>query len=248
MTTLVEGQIDRIEYQEAIGRWQTPHGRTAMFAFRQDTSDWNTISSILAHDEYGLGALHLEGLALDIGAHLGAAGIAMALDNPGLRVVAVEAISENAALAERNVALNDLSDRVTVLHRAAASPEDRTADVWFRSTGDENATHHAFIGNSSLVYPHGGERAHETETVACISLSGLLGKGNEASLVKMDCEGCEWSFLTDPAVSRVALFIGEWHPTGGHTGADVVTLLSKTHDVTLSGPPEGPGAFRAVRK
>lgn len=241
--------LERVEYATRTATWETPRGRLVEFAYRAETSDWNTISSIMRpHDEYGLGALQLTGLALDIGAHIGAASIALAADNPELRVIAVEAIAENAELARENAARNGLSDRITVLTNAAAAPGIDTTEVLWRSTGSENATHHAFIGNSRLVYDT-LTAPHETATVACVSLEGLLEHYHymtPAAFMKIDCEGCEWGFLSDPAIMDVERITGEWHPTGGHTLADIVKLLSPTHDVDAWG--EGPGGFRAVRR
>lgn len=233
--------------------WITPKGNLAHFAYREGTSDWNTITSIMVqNDEYGLAALDLTGLALDVGAHLGAATIALLLDNPSLSVIAVEAVPPNVEMIRRNLALNGLEDRCRVVGLAASAPGIDHTEVWFGSRGDENAEHHAFIGNSKLVYDSPGTKDYQTAVVACISLGALLGR-REASFIKIDCEGCEWGFLSDPTVSQVARIHGEWHPTGNHRRPDIVALLSQTHDVTTSAPagvdPEvGPGGFVAVRR
>jgi len=236
--------LTRIECATRTASWFTPRGRAVEFAYRAETSDWNTINSVMSpNDEYGLAGLNLSGSALDIGAHVGSVSIALAMDNPDLRVIAVEAISENADLARENAERNGLGDRITVLTCAAAAPGIETTEVLWRSQGDENATHHAFIGNSRLVYDT-LTLPHETATVACVSLGSLLE--SEAAFVKIDCEGCEWGFLSDPAVKRVERITGEWHPTGGHELQDIVALLSPTHVVDAWG--EGPGGFRAVRR
>ena len=240
--------LQRIEYAERTTSWRTPRGREALLVIRDNTSDWNTVSSVMTHDEYELRPLTLDGLAIDVGAHIGAVSIALALDNPDLRVVAVEAIEENADLVRRNVALNGLGDRVTVLHRAAAAPGVETADVFWRAQGNETVEHHAFIGNSTLVYEH-GDTGHETATVACVSLTAVMARedARSASFLKIDCEGCEWSFLQDPAVARIARIHGEWHNVHGHVREDVLALLPD-HEVTFSGPVGGPGGFVAVRR
>lgn len=238
--------LARVEYREVTGSWVTPKGRRSTFTYREDTSDWNTISSCLTHDEYGLAERDLTGLAIDIGAYVGSVTIPLLLDNRDLRVVAVEALQENADLIARNAEANGVADRLTLICGAAASPDDKSADVFWRAQGTEMVEHHAFIGNSSLVYAH-GDQNHETATVACYSLSALLGYG-DAAFLKIDCEGCEWSFLTDPAISRVETIVGEWHPVNGHQREDVLGLLGATHDVEFSGPIEGPGGFTAVRR
>jgi FkbM family methyltransferase len=238
--------LARVEYATAQATFVTPRGRLVDFAYRLDTSDWNTISSVMQpHDEYGLAGVRASGLALDVGAHIGAVTIALAMDNPELHVIAVEAIGENATLARENVERNGLGDRVNVMHLAAAAPDIESTSVMWRGQGSESAEHHAFIGNSTLVYDNLAT-AHESETVGCVSLGMLLGPGS-CSILKIDCEGCEWGFLSDPAIARVERIVGEWHPTGGHVQHDIRDALADTHDVTFSGPVEGPGGFVAVR-
>lgn len=234
-----------MEYPAQAAVWQTPKGHSVNVHYRGDTSDWNTVSSIMApHDEYGLKDLSLSGLALDIGSHIGAATLALAMDNPGLRVIAVEPVSENCDLIRRNVFVNNLAAYVRVIEGAAG--KGGTTWVRFRFTGTENDEHHAFIGNVGLASP---EAPHQVAEVESFSLSSLLA-GEECAFMKIDCEGGEYDFLDD-AVSLVQRIHGEWHPTPGHgrEGRDeIAALLDKTHEVTFSGPAEGPGGFRAVRR
>lgn len=238
------------EYAHHRGGWRTPLGRHALFEYRLDTSDWNTINSVMGdNDEYHLRDLSLAGLALDVGAHLGAVTIALAIDNPALEVIAVEAVPPNVDLLRTNVALNGLEDRVRVVPLAAAAPGVPRTEVWYGSVGNESAEHHAFIGNSTLVYDV-PEIEHVEASIACVSLGALLGD-RDAEFLKIDCEGCEWGFLTDPALARVKRIHGEWHPTGGHRRQDLAPLLPGfrlEYHVPLGVDPDfGPGEFIAVR-
>src|SRR5256885_2059950 len=92
-----------IEYRERTATWTTPRGNGLSITYREGTSDWNTISSCLTHDEYGLRDLHVSGLALDIGAHVGAVTLALLADNADLRVIALEPVPDNVDLLKRNV-------------------------------------------------------------------------------------------------------------------------------------------------
>jgi FkbM family methyltransferase len=224
----------------------TPNGRYVTMTLRDDTSDWNTLNACLAGDEYHLAGRALTGVAIDIGAHIGGATVALAMDNPGLRVIAVEAVPPNAELLRQNVARNGLADRVTVIEGAAGGSDP--VDVWYGYRGNETAEHHAFIGNSSLAYDHGGELAHETAHYETPwSLAQLVElAGGHVDLIKIDCEGAEWTILDSNARASVDEVIGEWHGVRGHSQADMAALLND-YRVTFSGPVAGPGGFVAVR-
>ena len=230
-------------YAPAAAVFRTPRGNPATMHYRTDSSDWNTLYSALNEDEYGLAGYVLTGLALDIGAHIGAVTVALALDNPDLRVIAVEPVPDNARLLRENVDANGLADRVTVIEGAAGSG---TVTVWYGYRGSETAEHHTFIGNSSLAYDHGGENEHEEITYQGVTLSDLAA--GDVALLKIDNEGGEYDFLADPAVARCAVILGEWHNVRGHVQTDIASLLGATHVVTFSGPVGGPGGFVAVRR
>ena len=233
-----------MNYPAAVGEFRAPRGHPATMHYRAGTSDWNTLFSALNEDEYGLRGLHLAGRALDIGAHIGAVAIGLALDNPALAVTAIEPVPDNVRLLRANVEANDLASRVTVIEGAAGHGE---ITVWYGYRGTEIAEHHAFIGNSSLAYDHGGALDHDEITYPGFSLSELVD-GGQLALLKIDDEGGEYDFLADPAVGLVQVIVGEWHNVRGHVQSDIAGLLSATHEVTFSGPADGPGGFRAVRR
>ena len=214
------------------GAWITPRGRTAHFEYRDLTSDWNTISSILTNDEYALAALcPAEGIAVDVGAYVGAATVAMLLDNPELRVIAIEPLPENLELIRLNLELNAVQDRCRLLEGAVG-----TDTVEYGWEGSESATHHAYIGNANGMVG----TASKVAKVKRISLASL----GPVAFVKIDCEGGEWDFLDDPAVDDVPIIVGEWHPDGGYTRQDLLDRLAN-HRVEFSGPEIGPGGFLA---
>ena len=229
-------------YEVVAGSFTTPAGHGVTMLYRSGTNDWNTLNASLNHDEYHLPSGQ-SGSALDVGGYLGSVGIALAKDNPGLRVTIVEPVPPNADLIERNIELNGLSDRV-VLVRGAVGKGGESVDVWYGYRGTEAAEHHAFVGNSSLAYNHGGELEHETRTYTGLGLADLL----PVDFLKIDCEGGEWAFLDTPAVGEVQTIVGEAHSVRGKKGGDIVALLAATHDVTLEGDAEGTCEFRAVRR
>ncbi len=229
-------------YEIEQGQFRTPAGHPVQMLYRRGTNDWNTLNATLDQDEYRL-PRGQSGTALDVGGYLGSVGIALAKDNPELRVTIVEPVPPNADLIERNIDLNGLTDRVTLV-RGAVGMGGESVDVWYGYRGNESVEHHAFVGNSTLAYDNAGELAHETRTYEARGLGDFL----PIDFLKIDCEGGEWAFLDSPKVGEVGTIVGEAHSVRGHKGGDITALLAATHDVTLQGDAEGTCEFRAVRR
>ena len=229
--------------ERTVGSWTTPGGHFARMTHRAETSDWNTISSVMRpHDEYGLAGLSLSGRAADIGAHVGSVTVALLLDNFDLTVVAVEPVPDNVELLRENLAQNAVDGRCEVIQAAVGS--GRSTTIRYGYTGSENATHHAYIGNSAIVYPDAPEMPHQEATVPVLRLGDL----GPLDFVKIDCEGGEWGFLRGKALAGVPRIHGEAHPVLGHRAPDIAGLIAATHAVTFSGAnlDPGPCGFVAV--
>lgn len=237
-----------LAYAEAEGPWTTPNGRPMSFAYRKETNDWNTLSASLGtNDEYGLRGMTFDGPVVDIGGYLGSVGISIAVDHPDVQVLMIEPVPYNAELIRQNIARNDVGDRVTLIEGAIGKGGEQV-EVWYGYRGTESLEHHAFVGNSSLAYDHGGEAEHDSITYTALSLADLVTRLGPIDFLKIDCEGGEWAFLHGPALKKVRRIVGEAHAVRGHKGSDIVDLLSKTHDVTLTGDAEGTCEFAAVRR
>jgi FkbM family methyltransferase len=214
---------------------KTPGGNPVRFACRPETNDELLVRAVVGGDEYRLAGRSLEGLAIDIGAHIGSVAVALALDYPDLLVFALEPVPENFAMLCTNVAANGLDGRVVPLGRAAAE-EPGSARVAYGFPGT-----HGFVGNEQA-----DELASYLVEVRADSLSTLLGDAVEASFLKIDCEGCEWGFLADPAVARVREIAGEVHRGDGPDEFDrIAELLAATHDVEVD---RDRYLFQAVRR
>jgi len=220
---------------------RTPNGRSAFFSCRDDTTDLNTIVACVVQDEYGLGEHAWSGTALDVGAHIGGVSIMLALDNPSMKVVAVEALPENVNLLEMNALRNGVADRV-IVHQAAASSSTWPSIVAYGAEDTDFARQHRFIGNGDWQEVPEARRLK----LPSLSLSALVEKHGPFSLLKIDCEGCEWSFLDDPAIAEVQEIRGEYHPREGNRPKELRALL-ETHNVKLDDSVAF-GPFRAVRK
>lgn len=226
-------------------RWRTPHGNPVTILCRDGTSDGMVTESILGSDEYGL-PQSLTGWALDIGAHIGVASVALAVDNPFLRVVAVEPVPDNADMIRRNAEENGCSDRVIVVQAGAAEgPGTGIVRYGFTSADgltDEFVATNRFIGELFRDTPANGEEA----LVETVGLAQLVERFGPFAWAKTDAEGAEWRFFSDPvANASVSEIVGEYHDRAWPAIAD---LLGGTHTVTQLLDQGGTGLFRAVRK
>jgi len=228
----------------------SPHGRQITFAHREGTTDLSTVGATctlwgFTGNEYLLRDLHhLTGWAIDVGAHIGSVSLALAVDYPDLRILAVEALAENCDVIRASLELNNVQN-VTVIEAAASDVARKHVGVAYGWTQAENMTddyiaHSRFIGgmvddpSGQMAYPKG------------VSLSSLLKtyKIDRVRFLKIDCEGCEWRFLTSPDIGRVDEIIGEYHFAGRIEG--IHALLDKTHKVTFLGGEDTVGLFRAT--
>ena len=227
---------------------QTPKGNPVSYVIREGTSDGALLSAIVGHDEYGLRDLPpLSGWALDIGAHIGSVAIALAVDHPDLRVVAVEPVPENVWSINESIIANNLSGRIEVVQAAAGPPGVLTTDLaydWEHVDGvdDDHMHQNRFVGNV-FREPHNRTVCSKV-TVDVVSLPMLVMRYGSFRFAKTDCEGGEWSFFATGA-EYVREIVGEYHD---RQWPAIAELLADSHDVEFLGGHPGIGLFRATRK
>lgn len=195
----------------------TPAGPAHMWV-RPGTNDWNVCHAILVEDEYHLAGLRLTGHAVDIGAHIGAATVALGLLFPDLTITAIEPVPDNVASLTRNVTANGLQERVTIRQGVAG----KGRPIAHNFSGDESASVHRYIGNQSM--PPGTD--HDTLDAPGVPVP-------PADFAKIDCEGGEWNII--PALRKIPRIHGELHPRNGKDVADWMAALPN-HLITWSGP------------
>ena len=236
----------------------TPGGVTAHLHHRGGTNDGAIAQGILEVDEYRLASIHpITGWVLDIGSHIGTIAIAIALDNPDAKVVAVEALPQNVESIRRNVELNGLQDRVFIEGLAATDSRTKSVDITYNykfvgigRTGElvdsEYLSQCRYVGN---IFQEDGqhEQASDVVTVPGISLTAILRKYqiDRVSLLKIDCEGCEYAFFRSKSLDRIDRIVGEFHDA--RTFDDLKALLDKTH-IVEQWTDNNVGLFGAVRR
>lgn len=210
-------------------RGLTPHGRPYLMAVRPGTSDWNTANaSARGNDEYGI-PTGLSGWAMDIGAHIGAVSVPLLLDNPDLRVIAIEGLPENVAMLFDNLRLNGVEDRALIIHALAGVEGEGT--IHYGKDGE-----HDYIGST---FP--GEAHGRGISIHGVTLRGaMLQRGPESDKpiewMKIDCEGCEYAFLESAWLAAVKWITGECHQSADR----LEEILGITHEVAW---PKGRADF-----
>lgn len=223
--------METVEVQDV----KTPRGRPARMGCRAGTSDLATVGSTFdlwgsLHDEYGTAGLRIDGVFVDVGAHIGSVAIAVLLDNPHARAICVEPLPENAAMIRANAERNGVGSRLQVVEAAVGSGKSRTIRY-----GDGV---HRYIAN---IRGAAGDYI-EVPTVTLASLVRLAGGRIDA--MKTDCEGGEYDLFdaTPATLRKVARIVGEYH--GGDK--PLRDLLGKTHALTISRGDRFVGHFEAV--
>jgi len=203
---------------------ETPRGRPVSLVYRDQTSDLGTIGSTFRLwgnlvDEYGLGGIYSSGHLIDIGAHIGSVCVAFLVDNRSARATAIEPLPENVGLLRQNAERNGVLDRLAIVHGAIGPNRIRYGnDV------------HRFIGNIT-----GAEG--ESFLAPKVKLTDYL----PADIVKLDCEGCEFTAIR--SLRGVRLVLGEYHNKGPEA---IQKALGTSHDLVIDDTPTG--AFRAVMR
>jgi FkbM family methyltransferase len=175
--------------------------------------------------------LPVEGkVVFDVGANIADSAIYFAL-RAARRVIGVEPFPKNIEIAKKNIEINDLSNKVTVLLAGCG------ADLGFsnidlgRETGIESQ-----IGDKNLRLG---------TTVPLVTLQQLLNEykiRQEKTVLKIDCEGCEYDVIlsaTDDILTRFSDIIIEYH----YGPDDLKERLEKcgfeVSLINLSGKPGG---------
>jgi FkbM family methyltransferase len=143
---------------------------------------------------------------LDIGAHVGTFACRLTLEHPAATVDCFEPSPDTVTYLRRNVADNDLEDRVTV-HEAAVA--GITGTLRFQLEGSGSGHNHRAFGD-----------AEDAIEVAAISLDEAVARTGAVHFVKMDCEGGEYDLVynSSPDVwATVQRLVLEFHPIAGES-------------------------------
>ena len=162
---------------------------------------------------------------VDIGANIGAFTVSLA--DKAQTVIAVEPDPSCAAVLQRNLNANGLSERGKVICAAAGSHRRRAEFI----TSTTMSVLNSLSGNS---------RAHECHDTSRMQVDVLpladifhLGNIERCNLLKLDCEGSEYEIISDAnaeAISRVDAIVCEVHRRS-EEDSGYSTIVAQLHDM-----------------
>ena len=224
----------RLEFETDAGR--------AWFNFREGANDQHVIWASFCYDEYRLADVGEGDVAIDIGAHIGAVTLRLAMQ--GARVYAFEPVQENFDLLCHNVCQNGLGDMVSCYREAVTGCDALTTVYlgeaeWYRWMG-------GVFGETSRA-----------QAVPGVSLDTIFERDGikRCTVIKLDAEGSEYDILrraSADTLSRIDRIVGEHHGVkGGPVRNCRQVLLSymrgEVEGVTLEDDVAGFDFVRTVR-
>lgn len=156
-------------------------------------------------------------LIIDIGGNIGAFSLFALYTLPASKVYVFEPEPQNFRCLEKNIALNAMGPRCTLVNKAVCGTRgERTLSL----TGVNSAKNSMFATNpvSSKI------------KVSCMTLEDIFSEFTIpwCSLLKIDCEGAEYEILMNTPqdiFKRIKRIILEWHDVEGYTPQALVLFL-----------------------
>lgn len=154
---------------------------------RPGTQDFTVFREVVLEDIYRIAGLTL-GRVIDLGANIGT--FSALARRQAQRVVSVEAVAENHALAARNVVENG-GDAADMLHRAVAGQTGQRLRIYKDSANSGcHSLSRSWVGGSDEP------EFEEVETLSLADLLAFMGSG-PIDYLKCDVEGAEYAIFLD---------------------------------------------------
>lgn len=206
-----------------LNEFTTPWGVTVKGYARDDTSDFNTLASCIKEDEYRVARLPENGVAIDLGGHIGACTLALA--SRGWTVNTVEMLPDNLEILHKNLEINGFNN-VRVYPNAINSTNEHEVSAFYSDTSTVSGKAHEFIGtivprlknNQNILTDDGREIKVQPITLSQVFKASNIDRCN---FLKVDIEGSEWDIFENISndllkrIDRIAIEIdgARDHPT-----------------------------------
>jgi len=221
------------DYREAL---DTEDGRTSeirthdglIIALRRNYTDAAILAEIFVENCYIQGlSLPPRPVVIDVGGYIGDFALYAAKHLNALKVVVCEPSPHNWALLENNVARNNYQDRIEIVNKAVTSGGDVMMDVDAPQRGQ------------AMVSAYGSATAVR-KLVRGVTLADLMEqhKLDVVDLLKMDCEGGEYSILSNTPTETfrcIRNIVFEYHEIDGfESKLKAVSQRLRDHQYSLT--------------
>mmetsp|Transcript_40638 Transcript_40638/g.72735 ORF Transcript_40638/g.72735 Transcript_40638/m.72735 type:complete len:308 (-) Transcript_40638:1434-2357(-) len=191
---------------------KTKWGRAFTFSGPAKSRDLKPIAEdIWDSDEYGL-ALHNippQATILEFGGNVGVAAVALGAHYPDATILTFEPMPVNFQFLLHNLRTNNITN--VRPHNVGLSADGKPADfTFFLPFGGSSSTHTSLHASYLRRHPQDFSKVR-VHTVMLSQIRRLYGI-QSVDLMKIDCEGCEYSVIPQLQDMRVARFVGELHP------------------------------------
>jgi FkbM family methyltransferase len=175
---------------------------------------------------------------IDIGANIGDSCIYFALSGAS-RVIGIEPFPDNHDIAIKNVGLNNLSDRISMI---LANCSAKLGSIKISD------------GLESGIASHTDNHSYGTSEIPSVTLENILNENNiqdGETILKMDCEGCEYEIIlpaTDSLLRQFSHMLIEYHEGYKDLKERLEKSSFEVRPIKLTGEPGGPIALPKVEK
>lgn len=136
---------------------------------------------------------------VDVGANAGFYSLSLAILNPEVKTISIEPNAEVAAILAKNIEINNLDKRITIVNSAVGSNVEESRTLFIpKITG---------TGGGSLNNLHPEEGKPVTREIKVDTLDNLISNMEPVDLMKIDVEGFEFE-----VIKGSESLIEKWHP------------------------------------
>jgi len=176
-------------------------------------ADKSVFEEIFKDLDYKAVDKYLNGVVLDIGAHIGCFSVYASIKNPSAKIFAYEPDARNFSLLKENLKANRIQNVVCKNMAVAGSDGVRELNV------SDDSHNHSFVKKGKSVV-----------SVNAVAFGRILGKFEQVDFVKMDCEGAEYEIFDSCSyedLKKIKAFYIEYHEFESFMKSDLLVQKLK---------------------